>query len=93
MVERLVQKALRDRRESQELLVPVAQLDLLDPQDQKEREVCQVHPDLQVRVTQAWKVQLGLQETQDLLALLANRVDPAHLALLVHLEPRHQHPT
>lgn len=36
---------------------------------------------------------MGLQETQDLLALLANRVDPVHLALPAHLEPRRQHPT
>lgn len=74
------------------MLVPAAQLDLLDPQDQKEREVSQVHLDLQVKVTQVWKVQLGLQETQDLLALLANQVAPVHLALPAHLEPRHQHP-
>lgn len=71
----------------------MARLDLQDPQGQKEREVSQVHLDLQVKVTQVWRVQVGLQETQDQLALPANRVDPVHLALPAHLEPQRQHPT
>lgn len=89
----MVQKVLRDQRESQELLVRAARLDPLELQDQKEREVSQVYLDLRVKVTQVWKVHLVLQESQDLLALLANQADPVHLALPGRLEHLRQHPT
>ena len=68
-------------------------MDLLDPLDQKEREVYRANLDLRVKAAQVWQAPADVQETQDLAAHLANRVDPGVLDLRAHPEPQHLLPT